>query len=342
MVELILVVTGLLAVSFLCSILESVILSITRPYIEMMIHRGKGSGKTLKKMKSNIDEPISAILTLNTISHTVGAALSGALAIKIFGESWMGVFSAVLTFLILIFSEIIPKTLGATYWKKLSGPSAVILRVIIILLKPIIVPVNLLSSLLAGGAESKDISKEEILTFARLGYYQGSIRPSEYAIIDNLFHMQEIRVSSIMTPRTVVNWLPHKGTVDSALSKKDELPFSRYPLYDPDTNKVHGIVLRRDIMTLATKKKVTTPLKKIAMKAEMIPESTTVYRLLNMISESRNHMYIVLNEYGDYTGIVTLEDCIETLLGREIMDEFDAVPDMQRLARLRGMIHEED
>ena len=331
--DLILVITGLLIISFVCSILEAVILSISRPYIQLLIDKNSYAGRILKKLKNNIEEPISAILTLNTISHTVGAAISGALAVRIFGSQWMGLFSAVLTLMILIFSEIIPKTLGAQYWKSISPASAYILRAMILVLKPVLVPVNLVSRLFSVNNPGSLVSKAEIYNYIRIGHSQGVLGSSELSIIGNLFTLRETRVREIMTPRTVVFWLSPDETVKDIQSKNTKLQFSRIPLYESQSNSVAGIVLRRDIMDAIREKNTAVRLSTLAVKPHFIPESITVLKLLNWLVSNKTHIAVVLNEYGDYTGIVTIEDTIETLLGIEIVDEFDPAVDMQELAR---------
>lgn len=333
MIELILVIVGLLIVSFTCSVLESIILSISRPYIQILIDKNMRSGKILKDLKNDIDKPISAILTLNTISHTVGAAVSGAIASSLFGSQWMGLFSAVLTFLILVFSEIIPKTIGAHYWKSLSPASAYLLKGFIIILKPLIIPLNFFSALFMRDNPAALVSKAEIYNFIRMGHKQGVVGSSEFEIIQNLFNLREIRVRDIMTPRTVVFWLDPELTVENVHKEKIKLNFSRIPLYIPRSNTVTGIVMRRDIMDKIAEKKMDATLKKLGTKPEFVPETISVLKLLNRLVTTKTHLAVVLNEYGDYTGIVTIEDAVETLLGMEIVDEFDPAVDMRELAR---------
>ncbi len=333
MLELVLVITGLIAVSFLCSLLESVILSLSRPYIQVLVDRKRRSGTLLKKMKERIDSPIAAILTLNTISHTVGAAISGAIAVELFGVRWMGVFSAVLTFLILILSEIIPKTIGARFWKELSPASAYILRFMILVLTPLIIPINAISRLLTKGSIGDHVSKAEIYNFVRIGYHQGVLDQTELGLVENLFSLRDVRVKEIMTPRPVVTWLSGEQTVGELRGKAASLRFSRIPLYDGAENRVTGVVLRRDIMNRLAGKKHETTLASLGSKPEFIPETMTVLKLLTWMVNGRIHFAVVLNEFGDFVGIVTLEDAVETLLGMEIVDESDAVVDMRALAR---------
>ncbi|MBN2078709.1 MAG: HlyC/CorC family transporter [Spirochaetes bacterium] len=332
MLELTLVITGLIAVSFLCSLLESVILSLSRPYIQVLVDRKRRSGTLLKKMKERIDSPIAAILTLNTISHTVGAAISGAIAVELFGVRWMGVFSAVLTLLILILSEIIPKTIGARFWKELSPPSAYILRFMILALTPLIIPINAISRLLTKGSIGDHVSKAEIYNFVRIGYHQGVLDQTELSLVENLFSLREVRVRDIMTPRPVVTWFSRESTVGDLRGEVASLRFSRIPLYDSGENHVTGVVLRRDIMDRIAGKKFNASLASLGAKPEFIPETMTVLKLLTWMVKERVQFAIVLNEFGDFVGIVTLEDAVETLLGMEIVDESDAVVDMRLLA----------
>ena len=336
MTELVLVILLLISISFLCSLLEAVILSITRPYIQSLLSEGRASGRLLHRLKETINEPISAILTLNTISHTVGAAVSGAIALQIFGSEWMALFSAILTLLILVLSEIIPKTIGAYYWKTLGPLTAYILKVLIIILKPLIIPVNVFSRAIGKKNPAASISRDEIINFIRLGYFQGTINSPEYTIMENLFRLDAIRVKQIMTPRTVVYWLEREATVAEVLRHDGPPQFSRIPLYDPHKNMITGVVMRRDIMDSMANKKTNTKIGSLSAKPEFILENASVYRLFNSFIEKKIQFMAVINEYGDYVGIVTMEDAIETLLGIEIVDEFDPAEDMQKVAQEQG------
>lgn len=333
MTDLILVILGLLSISSLCSLLESVLFSLSRPYIQVLLDREKRSGRILKKMKDEIDEPVAAILTLNTVSHTIGAAISGALAINLFGSRWMGLFSALLTMMILVFSEIIPKTIGARYWKNLSPVSAYMLRGMIIVLKPLIVPMNLISRLFSRGDPGERVSKAEVYNLVRIGYRQGVLDDAEFAIMENLFNLRDFTVEQIMTPRTVVVYLYPDSPLKELQNSAARLGFSRIPLYDSLTNQVTGIVLRRDIMNSIADKKLGRSVKALAVKPRFVPETMSVLKLLTLLVKDQVHMAVVLNEFGDYVGIVTMEDALESLLGVEIVDEFDPVVDMRKLAR---------
>lgn len=330
---LILVVFVLLSLSFICSMLEAVLLSMRYPYIQSLKDRNSRAGHLLMKFKEQIEEPISAILTLNTISNTIGAAVSGAMALQIFGSKWIALFSASLTFLVLICSEIIPKTLGAHYWKTLGPLAAYLLQGMVVGMKPILIPIRSLTALLRSEDSETGISKADIINYIRVGYLQGVIQPSEFEIMDNLFQLQIIKVRDVMTPRTVVFWLSPDQTIDELLARQERLYFSRIPLYNVDTDAIEGVVLRRDIMSRIAQKKTDLRVRDLARPPEFVPETISVYKLLNQLIVTKTHLAVVLDEFGGFTGVVTMEDAIETLLGKEIVDEFDPVEDMRKLAR---------
>ncbi|MFP4415769.1 MAG: CNNM domain-containing protein [Chitinivibrionales bacterium] len=335
MILLVAVISALILISFTCSILESIILSITEPYIQLLIDQNRKSGQLLRKLKERIDDPISAILTLNTIANTAGATIAGAIALRLFGSQWMALFSGVLTLAILIFAEIIPKTLGASYWKTIAPAAGWVLNGMVIILRPITIPVNFIARLLSRQNQAIRVSKEEVINTIRLGYLQGVIESSEFEIVENLFQLKTITVNKIMTPRTVVLWLLPEQTTGSLLGDSRFLQFSRLPLYDPSENRVTGIVLRRDIMNRIAHDVMDQKLYTLAAKPEFVAETMSVYTLLDRLISRKMHLAVVLNEYGDYTGIVTMEDAVETLLGREIVDESDRVINMRELARQR-------
>ncbi len=332
MFQLIFVVFCLLGISFICSILEAVILTITPTYINMLIDKKNRAGPLLFQFKEKIEEPISAILTLNTISHTVGAAVSGAIALQVLGSEWIALFSAVLTFLVLIFSEIIPKTLGAHYWKTLGPFSAYILKSMVFVLRPIIVPMLYITKWITQKDPQIGISKEEVIQFIRISYSNGVIQPAELEIMENLFKMHRIKIRDVMTPRTVVFSLPPELTIEDLEKTDVQLNFSRIPLYNAHENTILGIVLQRDIMNMIAKKETFHKLESLGRAPEFVIETMSIYRLLNMLISSKTHLAIVLNEYGDFIGVVSMEDAIETLLGREIVDEFDPAVNMRALA----------
>ncbi len=336
MTALILVVVGLVAISFFCSILESALLSVTDAHIETLIARKRPHGKILRRLKQQINKPLSAILTLNTISNSAGAAIAGSMALSVWGNKWVALFSAALTLVILIFSEIIPKTLGATYWKGLSPFTAWSLRIMVVGLTPLVVPVNLLARLISGGHGTEVITREDVLSSIRLAYNRGVVDSSEYATVTRVLGLKKIAISKVMTPRTVVYSLEPERTAGSVLNDAGFLQFSRIPLYDAATNKVQGLVLRRNIILRVAEDKPQTVLRDMASEPVFIPGSLSVYTLLDRLITQNLHFVFVINEYGDYSGIATMEDAIETLIGREIVDESDKVVDMRKLARELG------
>lgn len=332
MISLAAVVLALLAVSFTCSLLEAVLLSVRKPYLEVLVQRKVWAGTRLLRFKEQIDEPISAILTLNTISHTAGAAVAGAIALEILGSRGMGVFTAFLTFLILVLSEIIPKTIGATYWRGLTAITAYLLTAIVWVNKPLYYPVRVVTGFFSQKQPAGNMSKGEILNFLRAGYFQGVIPSSAFRIMENLLKLDSVKVREIMTPRTVVFTLPPDRMTDELAVSGPPLTFSRIPLYDVQEDVVVGLVLRRELMTHVTEKRRNVPLRTLARKVEFIMEKSSVYKLLNLLISTKMHLAVVLSEYGGFVGIVTMEDAIETLLGQEIVDEFDQVEDMRTLA----------
>ena len=316
--------------------LEAVILSVGYPHIQQLIDEGHRAGALLLGFKKKIEEPISAILTLNTISNTAGSALAGAMADKIFGSQWIALFSAILTFLVLTCSEIIPKTLGAHYWRTLGPFSAYLLRAMVLAMRPVLILIRFLTDFLKPTDSEDRIFKSDIINTIRIGYVQGVLHPNEFEIMKNLFQLRSIRVESIMTPRTVVFWLPPEQSIEDLIKRETPLQFSRIPLYDVHEDKVEGVVLRRDIMDLVAKQQTNLQVKTMAKPPQFVPEMTSVYKLLNQLIANKAHLAIVVDEQGGFSGVATLEDAIETLLGKEIVDEFDPAVDMRKLARERG------
>jgi len=332
MIHLLAVVLLVLGVSFTCSLLEAVILSVRTPYLQVLVERKSWAGGRLLRFKENIDEPISAILTLNTISNTLGAAIAGAIAQDLFGARGMAVFTGCLTFLVLVFSEIIPKTLGATFWKALAPIAAYLLTLMAFVARPIYFPVKVVTGWISRQRPDATMSKGEILNLLRAGYFQGVIQSSEFRIMENLLQLDSVKVKEIMTPRTVVFWLPPELGTEQLARDRTPLTFSRIPIYNVQEDTVEGVVLRRDIMSHLAEQREDAPLKSLARPVEFIMEKTSVFKLLNLLIASKTHLAVVLSEYGDFVGIVTMEDAIETLLGQEIVDEFDPVVDMRTLA----------
>lgn len=330
---LILYVALAIGVSFLCSIMEAVLLSVTPSYTAALEQEDHPIGERLHQLKENVDRPLAAILSLNTIAHTVGAAGAGAQGAIVFGEAYLGVISAVLTLLILVFSEIIPKTLGAVYWRQLAPAVARLLVPTIWSMWPLVKLSQGLTRLLARGQERASFSREEFTAMAELGEEEGVFEEKESRILRNLFRFNSLRVKDVMTPRTVVFDLPEHNTVGDVVEEHDEFRFSRIPVYDDDRDDVTGYVLKDEILLKAAQEEHDTPLSGFAREMLVVRDSLPLPDLLERMLDKLEHIALVVDEYGGVEGIVSMEDVVETLLGLEIVDEADSVEDMQALAR---------
>jgi CBS domain containing-hemolysin-like protein len=334
MVLLILYLSLAIGVSFLCSLLEAGLLSIPRGYVAILVDRGDAAGKLLQQMKNKIDRPLSAILTLNTVAHTVGAAGVGAQAVAVFGQAWVGLVSAALTLLILVFSEIIPKTLGAVHAKRLAGFTAHTVRLMMVLCLPIVAGLEWVNRMVAGDKRSGgNISRQEVSALASLSQQHGDLEPSESQVIRNLIALREIEVRQIMTPRHVVFALEQDMTVTEAVASSGPLHFTRIPIYADDIDRITGLVTRYEINEAYRSAKRNAPLKQLARPMHIIPEHASVGDALEQFLKQQTHLFQVVDEYGGTAGVVSLEDTIETLLGVEIVDETDMHIDMQALAK---------
>jgi CBS domain containing-hemolysin-like protein len=321
-----------LGVSFICSLLEAGLLSITRPYIAVLRREGRVTGERLEKMKQNIDRPLAAILTLNTVAHTIGAAGVGAQVVVIFGSAWVAAGSVVVTLLILVLSEIIPKTLGAVHARPLAGFTARTIAVIMTLTYPLVVVLELISRRLGGG-KAATMTREEIEVVADIGERAGALREDESRVIRNLLRLHEVKVQDIMTPRPVVFSLSKDATVGEVIAAHQPIPFSRIPVYDESPDRMIGLVLRLAILEAAKDGRRDQPVGELAESIEVIPEVSNVDAALDRFIARQAHFFQVVDEFGGTAGIVTLEDAVETLLGVEIVDETDSVTDMREHAR---------
>ena len=324
-----------LVFSFLCSIAEAVILSVNSAYVALLDKDGKQSGALLRELKADISKPLAAILTLNTVAHTVGAVGAGAQATIVFGSAYLGVASAVLTLLILIFSEIIPKTLGAHHWRKLAPATAYSLRFLIWLLYPFVLLSEKLTGGMIEGTTLSGFNRREFAVMADLSAEEGQLAERESEILKNLMQLRKIRIQDVMTPHTVVFSLSETTTVEEFSHKYDQVGFSRIPIYDEDQNHVSGFVLRGDLLLAMAHGNARNTLKKYYRDMPALPEFISLTRAFNQMMRMKAHIALVVDEYGDLQGILTLEDIFETLLGLEIVDEVDETVDMQALARGR-------
>ncbi|MBI9074057.1 MAG: DUF21 domain-containing protein [Desulfatibacillum sp.] len=331
---LVLYVLLALVFSFLCSVAEAVLLSITPSFIAGLEDKEPKKAALLKKLKhEDVDRSLAAILTLNTIAHTVGAIGSGAKATAVFGSTWFGVFSAVMTLMILFLSEIIPKTLGAVYWRNLTGITAHFVRILILILYPLILVSERLTSLIAKDGNFHVFSREEFIAMAGVGAKSGHINERESRIIRNLFHLDSLKAEDIMTPRIVIAAHPLTMTVAQALEISGYSPFSRLPVFGKDMDDITGFVLKTDMLLAMAKGQGETPLENFKRELPIVSKDKPLSGLLEYFLDNRQHIALVAGTYGGTKGLVTLEDVVETLLGMEIMDEMDKVKDMQALAR---------
>jgi len=328
--------TAAIAVSFLCSLLEACLLSLPRSYVELLVERGARVGTILRDMKSNIDRPLAAILTMNTVAHTVGAVGVGAQAAVVFGNRAVGVASAIMTILVLVVSEIIPKTLGAVHAKPLAAPAATIIRLMTLLCLPLIVVLEWVNRLITFRRPEDSLSRAELLATLRLGQSSGAIGRHEYRIAANLIALSTIRLADVLTPRTVVFSLPEDLTVQEAIAKHDPIRFARIPVYAGDPEQITGYVPRFAIRAAYLADEGQKPLRDLAQPVPIFPELATVGRALDTLLKNRQHILLVVDEYGGMSGIASLEDLLETLLGDEIVDETDVVADMREHARQRA------
>ena len=319
MATLLLVLGISLSISFLCSVLEAVLLSVTHSYVEVLREQGSQAGKYLSAMQEKINEPISAILTLNTISHTAGAAIGGSIATRIFGEVWIGVFTALLTLAILIFSEIVPKTIGATFWQKLTKPSAHILHWMVFLMKPILLPLNFFSQMLPGSHGSK-ISKAEFEAIAQIGYSEGTIDEDEWRVVTNVIKLDEVTVGETMTPRTDMVAISWDATVQQAITLMLDEGHLRLPVYKESLDKIEGLIVARDLWRIDQED--LDSISGIIRPIQFIPANKLVEELIPEMRANRTKMAIVVDEFGGTAGLVTFEDLIEEIIG-EIQDEHE-------------------
>ena len=320
-----------LGVSFICSLLESVILSITHSQIGTLVKNNPQKGSLVQRLKDDINRPLAAILTLNTIANTVGAAGMGAQALNVYGSQAVAIASAVLTFSILIFSEILPKTLGAYFCRSLAIPSAYVIRVLMVIAFPFVWLSNRFSNIINSNEDK--VSREEIAAMAEMGEDEGSIDEQESDIIENLFRLKEIHIEDILTPRSVIYALEDVQTIGKIMDSNEDIIFSRIPVFHENIDNIIGMVYKDTVLETMADDYFEKTMAELVEPVEIVYEKESVESVLNKFTKNRSHMFIVKDEFGGTTGIVTLEDCIETLLGVEIMDESDKVADMRKLAK---------
>ena len=322
-----------IATSFLCSVLEAVLLSITPGHMAAMEKSGHPRATSLRGYKDDIDKPLAAILSLNTIAHTVGAAGAGAQATEVFGDQWIGLFSAILTFAILFFSEIIPKTIGAVFWKQLTGFVVVTLNILMPPLKPLVWASGLASGVISGGHKPGAVSREELTALADLGHQQGVLDEGESRILQALLRFRSLRADDIMTPRTVVFALPETTKCRELFENAAAMRFSRIPVFGESVDDIMGFVLKDDVLKKVAEDQPNISLSELKRPLQLVPQETTVSSLLELLLRTRAHMVLVVDSYGGTAGLLTLEDVVETLLEVDIVDEADNVENLRKAAR---------
>ena len=323
-----------LGVSFFCSIAEAVLLSVRPSYVAALERKGKPGGKTLAKLRKNLDRPLAAILTANTIAHTVGATGVGAQVAVVFGNQHLGVASAILTLLVLIFSEIIPKTLGATYWQSLAPTMGVLILWLTRAMYPVVILSEKLTRLLSSAKKgSNAFSRDEMQAMAEIGAREGSLDSREHRVISNLMKLNRLSVRDIMTPRPVIFSAPADMTVQDFFAANAEQPFSRIPVHDGDNNSITGYVLKNDLLLAQANDEFAVKLDDLKRDFLVLSDGLFASDIFDRLMHDKTHIALVVDEYGTVQGLVTLEDVFETLIGLEITDELDEVEDMQVLAR---------
>lgn len=335
MIELLLFLFGAMFISALCSILEATLMSTPISYITMREDEGYKAATRMKAYKTDSSRPIAAILSTNTIANTIGAAGVGRQATILFGSEWFGLVSAIVTILILIFSEIIPKTIGTTQWKSLMGFTARCIQMLIFCTYPIVICVEFIQKIFTPKDSEITISREEVSAMADVAEESGELDEDENEIIQNLISMDELTAASAMTPRVVADIAPENMRIGKFYQDKRFLHHSRIPVFAGNDEYITGYILRMEALQLMAEDKPDVTLGEIRRDIASFHEDTTLDEIWSEMLDKDEQIAIIINEYGSFQGILTLEDIIETLLGDEIVDEQDAVRDMQQLAKDR-------
>lgn len=324
-------------VSFLCSIMEAVLLSTPLSYVSMKEEQGVKAASFLRKHKEDVDKPLSAILSLNTIANTIGAAGVGAQASIVFGDAYFGVVSATLTIIILVFSEILPKTIGAYYWKSLVVFSGIVIQGMIYLTYPLVLASRRLTNMIASKKKDESsVSREEFSALVDIGTKEGVIDAAESKIIHNIIKLRDIKVEEVMTPRVVVETAPENMTIAQFHKVNGYKHYTRIPIYSTDNNEdITGFVHRQDVIENMANDFFDLELSSIKREILVVPNLQPLTVLWERLLAKKAHIALVVDEYGGFEGVVTLEDVLETILGLEIMDERDVAPDLQQFARER-------
>ena len=330
---MILAVGFAILISAICSLFEAVLYSVPLRHVEAMIQGGKFGGKTFKNLRQNVERPIAAVLSLNTIANTAGAAFAGAAATAVFGHQWLGYFSAVFTLAILVLSEIIPKTAGVVYARSLVGPVAYALKGLVWAMTPIIWLMGRITRLIGRKTRDETVTAEEIQVMARLSRRTGGIKIFQEQAIERVLTLQEKAAKDVMTPRTVIFSLNRQLKLSEAVKAAGRWEHSRIPVFDKSPEDVVGIVHTKDILVALTKEHTDDCLESLMRPIHFVAETAHLNMVLGEFLELRQHLFAVIDEYGGLAGLISLEDILEEILGREIVDESDEVADKQELAR---------
>jgi len=318
-----------LFLSFLCSLLEAVLLSTPASYSSILSKQNASQGDRLERFKENINRPLAAILTLNTFAHTLGAAGVGAQTLELYGESSVAIASGILTLLILVFSEIIPKTIGSVYWRGLIGNTTLIIEVLIFFTYPLVLLAEYISNF---GEDEATVTREEVIAMAEMGEDEGVLEEQETDIIENTLKLKDVKVKDIMTPRSVIFAVNSDFTVGQVLEEHETLDFTRIPIFEGNLDAIKGMVNRYEIINRKAEDQFSTRMHEISQEVPFVNENDPIDKVLELFIKNRDHMALVKDNNHILTGLITLEDAIETILGQEIVDEHDSVVDMRDLA----------
>ena len=335
MTALIFVVVAVLVTSAMCSLFEAVLYAVPKTHIELIEGEGRRTGRILAELRQQVDRPIAAILSLNTLANTGGGAIAGALAASAFGASRLVYFSAVFTLAILVFSEVLPKTIGVVYAKQLSTWIAHPLRWLVIAFRPLIALTQVATRLVWSGRQEQRVSDEELLTLVGSGLRTGDFKKHEADVITNVLALENTKTRDVLTPRTVVFTLDAATTVKDAAANDALVKHTRVPVFEDEPDNIVGIVHRMDVLMAAAKGEVDREVKEVMRPVRVVADTTPLDSLLRTFLKTRRHMAAVIDEFGGFAGIVTLEDVLEELIGHEIVDETDQVQDMRAFAQRR-------
>jgi CBS domain containing-hemolysin-like protein len=335
MFELVVAVAVTMSISAVCSLFEAVLYSVPLRHIETMVQQKKLGGKIFRSLRKEVDKPIAAILTLNTIANTGGAAIVGSVAAVVFGREWLGYFSAALILGILIFSEVLPKTRGVVYGKSLVSVVAFPIRWLVTALKPAIWMISHLTGLISRNKPAESISPDELKVMAKLSLRTGEIKEYQEMVIDNVLSLDKRTVNDVMTPRTVVFSLSERLTLEEAAAKSKKWEHSRFPVYDKNVEDIVGIVLTKELFMALSRGEKVKKLSDIMRPVRFVAETARLNNVLMEFMGAKEHLFVVIDEYGGLSGVISLEDILEEILGREIVDESDQVADKRELARKR-------